>query len=461
MLHTSRFLGPLVILVAALCAACGPAEKDRVFALLVELKKELQVLESSATPGDQGAEEMIAYCRNGLQQVDALLVEDEYGEALIILEGIAHRLQIKDPMLPNTAGPATEFLEIFGQVEYQGEDGDFRRLNGDEDPRHLQALKVGFRSGLIIKPFPGCEVSLQPRSQVKVLEAAPAGKQLRLELERGELLLNKMAPSGRVAVLQSGFVLVAEKEALVEMKTDPLSGRRFTAVHGGEASWREGGDSGVLEIYEGMSWQGEVRTAPRLPLKPSLESPPPKEFFVLPAGQDKMSVSLRWSSKTYIPRYQVQVSDSRHFFSRFVDDSRVEAGSVEVSLPKGSFFWRVRGLSDEQLPGPFTEVRTLEIGEPKSGQGSRAGSPVGERPKGPRITNLEIKVINTMVIVSGRTRKNAKVNVNGVSAVMLEEGNFRAIVTFNREGEHDLRVLAIDPATGAETVEERRVSIQF
>jgi len=112
------------------------------------------------------------------------------------------------------------------------------------------------------------------------------------------------------------------------------------------------------------------------------------------------------------------------------------------------------------VPGPFTKVMAFYVTDSQTQSVSRKNTPnPTPHEKGPPIRNSKVEIHGPMVIVSGTTIENARVRVNGESAVMLEEGRFRHIINFDKIGTHQVRITALDINTGAQTVVEKTVEI--
>jgi hypothetical protein len=197
-----------------------------------------------------------------------------------------------------------------------------------------------------------------------------------------------------------------------------------------------------------------------LPVTPALEIPDNGTSVAADEFGGDASIDFRWTSRVHTMKYHIQISNSEYFITRVDENRSLPRADWNGKFPPGRYFWRVRGVSDNGLPGPFSEIRQFTVRPPGAEILPEDTGKRRERPSGPPVNDLDIEVINTMVIVSGKTNEGAKVSVNGVSAAM-EQGSFRAVINFNRAGEHNVRIISINPGSNAETIIERKVEIRF
>ena len=447
---------------ALLCllVACGGSKRDEVYARIAEINKDLYDLETKTSPRDQETLAIIEECRDLLQNVQHAIIEDDYKKAMFLLDTATEKLAQAGGKKPKKAPKTNLAIRPFGDVTFQGESGGFIKLTEDRDIAELRAVKTGARSGLVLKPFENVNLFLPPQSECRILGFEPKRQRISLAVDNGELILDKKGAGGEISIEVNDSRISARNQASLEVKNQPLAKRRYVALFEGRATWEDGGETGLLEKYSGLQWDSGSRMQIQLPITPNIEAPEAGQTFTAEAS-GKARIAFRWSTRAFVPRYHLQVSANEHFLTRVFDKQNLTTASARVDLKHGKYYWRIRGYSNEGVPGPFTETRELKVAQTDQDDPTGAGQKPREEVDGPPIRNLKIEVLSTMVIVGGRTTADAKVTVNGVAAVMMDEGSFRAILNFNDEGQHDLRILATDNKTGGETILEKKVQIRF
>jgi len=138
----------------------------------------------------------------------------------------------------------------------------------------------------------------------------------------------------------------------------------------------------------------------------------------------------------------------------------MDGRGADLELGPGTYFWRVRGVVDNIIPGAFSPVNDFSIREGAGGTLAPVTPTRKPTAKGPKISVPKIELIGKVAIVSGRSHPDAVVTVNGVRAVMLEDGNFSVIVNFMREGEQWIEIVARDKQ-GGENVSRHKVKVSF
>jgi hypothetical protein len=287
----------------------------------------------------------------------------------------------------------------------------------------------------------------------------PTQSVLHITLVKGTVTVVKSDAAGVFLIDLDEFHGTIDGMAELEMARHDLTGTSYIGVHRGGFSWTEGKEKGSLTKFGGFKWSEGIRHDTVLPAAPNSDSPEPFETFYT-GTEDMANVVFRWYSQGFVPDFQIQVSDHPLFVKRIYDKSDLTTGDINVSLSPGDYYWRVRGFSDEKVPGPFTKVMAFYVTDSLAQNTSKksTAAPVPKE-KGPPIRNSKMEIHGPMVIVSGTTIENARVRVNGESAVMLEEGRFRHIINFDKIGTHLVRITALDVNTGAQTVIEKTVEI--
>ncbi len=448
--YLTRALGMLGVLAALLLTGCwSSAPRQDVIAKLERAEQQVRELEARAE-SDRTTAKLAANSRDQIERARELIIEADFNGAAEILDVLNNRLAEGASTSPGSiAEPG-----VHGLVEYKvkGENA-WRRYTGAENLADAKALRSGVRSAAFLDLPVGGELLVHPQTELAFVRFDST--QTHLRLDKGVATLDKT--SGREVVLElEGYQARSTQDVLLELSLQTLIDARYIAVHRGSTPWNEAGENGLLNAGSGFAWIEDKRREVSLPLAPAIDKRD-LERTVYVSANEKAAVSLRWFSNVFIPECQVQVSAHPRFVIRVFDRMGIRTGDAEAMLPPGDYYWRVRGFNQENTPGPFSKTAKLSVrvGTAKNLAGDPTVSDMT-----PLLSDLDVEVINTMAIISGRTSSDSRVRVNGVAAVMLDAGKFRAIVNFDRAGNHSLRIVATNMNNGAETVAERKVLIK-
>ncbi|CAM2065887.1 hypothetical protein SCOR_10945 [Sulfidibacter corallicola] len=450
-----------ILVLSLLCfVGCGGStvSKEQVSEKINMISEKLVLIETQASATDQEALDLVENSRSKLRKVQDLIIQDEFTrahEALLTIERELDRFQ-----RANSNSRTLVDFKDFGSVKVRLGDGAFERITPHVDLSKLRGIETGIRSGIELNPNSSLKIFVQASSEVIVHQYSTSGQNYDLELVKGELYISKGTDQN--VVLRLGqFRATLNAVSSAELNIIPVSRKMYFSLHKGTAAWTEGDENGTLVKYQAMKWVDGRRNQVPIPVAPGLDSPNNNES-VATGTTGKATISFRWHTEVFIPEFQLQVSEHPQFFTRKADEIGVRSGGAEIELPTGKYYWRVRGLGEDNVPGPFSRVRMLSVTRQSSRTGDIADS---GRPKanvpGPKVRDLKVEIIGGMAIISGKTSDNVGVNVNGVAAVMMGEGLFRAVVNFEKAGKHQLRIIATDKATTGETIVERTVQIKF
>ena len=450
-MRTHVSLGFLLVLMFG---GCGPS-KDDLLQKLENVRQKAKTIELQSGSDDEHVKSLIAQCDKEMETVQDLIIENEYGKAMRILDKVSRDLdQFQTrPKESERVRPSDREAQVFGKVEIRKIGGaGFERMPNNVKPGEIEVLRTDIRSGVVLHLFNETQLVLPAQSEIALEGYDDARRRLRIQLNKGTLFLKKEGGS-RIVLTMEGFRAESEGRAETELTHEVLTGHRYMVVADGDFSWQFGDKKGGLGRNQGLLWRdGDVQLIVT-PSRPKIDAP--EHQATIEPAEGETIVPFRWHTAVHVPEFQLQVSHHPEFVTRVLDRTNLKNGAFDGPLPRGSYYWRVRGFSPEGVPGPYSisSMFTIEKGE---GNAAKAAPSVG-----PPIAGVNIEIINTMVIISGRTAPEAKVNVNGVTAVMMDGGRFRAILNFLEEGSHDLRIVATDGTTAAETVEERKIRIQF
>lgn len=456
------FLRGALLLLMTLLVACGNSgdEKEALAEQINHVNEQVQLLESQTSATDLDATAKLERIKEDMRSVEDLIIEEDYGRAKTSLTALTERLRALRASQTDNRG--TLDLQPFGKVEVKKRGAtDFTEIDNLVDLADIAVIRTGVRSALQLNPpNSSSHFFLSARTELKMATYEVGDGVFAFELEQGEFSFN-LDKKHTVDLKLNAWKATIKGGGAGEMSRIPVTHSSHIALYKGSTSWQEGSETGLLSKYHALHWQDGKRESSQVPVAPSLDLPKNRDT-VLTAQAAPREIAFRWHSEIFIPSFHFQLSDQALFVTRLEDKMGVTSGGFELQLPPGVYFWRVRGISDQGIPGPFSNTFKFQITENAGAKLAQLpdGAPA-EKVKGPPIRNLEVEVLGGMAIISGHTDANAAVNVNGVAAVMIDAGQFSAVVNFTQRGEHNLRIIAADKETGGETVIERKVKITF
>jgi hypothetical protein len=454
-LHLFRFLIALSLLFLFACGGSG--QRQEVRDKLVLVREQIRIMDAELAPTDDIGKQLLAQSSDNLKRVERLLIEDEIQQASTMLDTIAKRLAEHTRDMSDDQGESASFFTHFGVVSFSSDGVTYKDITEAQSTREIRSIKTNTRSGVKLN-FAGA-ISLELGSNAQLDFVSNDSNSLEAVLIRGLLNANQSKAMPKLHVTLGGQKVSASQVPFsAEFSNQDLIKRRYFAVYVGEASAKDLSDQDQNVAAEQALWWGVagpelIELVPR----PVVDNPTPNETVGIQKETGKARVHFRWHANAPTPRFQLQVSEQPNFFTRIFDDQNLTGNGEFVILDPGLAYYRVRGVTEEGVPGPFTETQKLTV---SANQLAAVDSGEYVPPVGPEVTDLQIEIIGETVIVTGKTnRETTKVSVNGIGAVMMDAGKFRAIVTFTRYGKQEVSVLALDPATGGETIVTREVMI--
>ena len=431
--------------------ACGPSKREELLTRLASVKEVVYGIEN-ASSGSTETESLLEYCQTRIALVDGMIQGGDLKNAETALAEMEQRLDRFEPPEGTKEGP----VHIIGSVTFVPRGAqNYGRMTASVDMDTIERIRTGIRSGLSIEIVPQSRLWLPAQSEVKVGSRDSKGRYIELELIKGTVRVDKSS-SGRMVLQVRNLALETAERVDLEVSNQPLTDTAYVSLFTGEAKWKVNDREEKLDSRNGLllvqsQWIGHSLPSTPIPGEPS------EGDVLFTQGKQQTPVRFSWSTVAASPEYQIQISENQYFASR-VHDQLVTSTYQEVTLPPGDYYWRVRGYKEQYLPGGFSRTRSIRV---RVGT-TRPATTVSEanQSAGPPLDNLEIEVISDMVIVNGRTSSSARITVNDTSAFVVDK-RFRAVVNFNSSGKHRVVIKAIDPDTGAETVEEREVTIRI
>ncbi len=190
----------------------------------------------------------------------------------------------------------------------------------------------------------------------------------------------------------------------------------------------------------------------RIPDPPAPIEPPHNRSFELAKHP---VIHLTWKVRTETDRIHLQVSRSKHFLTDRIDvdeDSlRKNSARLETIAP-GTYFWRVAGVSSEDIRSEWSEVRRFRIF-------SRDRQILMKDHTPPDLVVKQAQQLGHMFIVEGTTEVGAVVSINGERVEVRGDGHFRKAIEMRQNGRAKIVVIAVDPS-GNKTERSETVNVE-
>lgn len=378
------------------------------------------------------------------------LAAARYDEAL----GLAQKSYVDlRTILDREQGAADQqgsFLRVQGNVEYRrGERGTWKRATEDDLINPGDWVKTSAGSSASVRFADGSEYTLRANTMVHLSSQTNRfGRNEQVaEMAFGWLDLSTESSTSRVKTPKSEAAVRSSSEATVSYDQEKNQAR-YAAFRGGMEVTSEKGQTQTLGALQQITQIGELLSAPSaLPGKPRLTFPQNEREFAL----DSREIRLSWRGVPGAESYALQVSHNRLFANPIIDDPERLKTSARLGLrAEGVFFWQVASVADDGSRGPWSEPRSFHVKQSQASSGTDTTAPT-----------LRIEGVQSygrMLIVNGRTEKDATLTLNDQPAEVSADGAFSQTLQVNDEGFVFVTAVATDPA-GNKSREQRRVFV--
>ncbi len=435
-------------LVALLiCIGCGgSSKKNEVSERLVAVREQLEQIAQQGVD-DPLILDYVSEARSRLEEADHLMIEDDFSAALAIVKDVAKEAEEIISGGRQATGNELAFGSGSGLVRVDSGSG-MQQLTSAIKPSAGMVIETGVRSSLKINLFSGSGAQLGSNSRLNIDRIK--GRELSLSLESGTFFLVHRSGTTQVAFRDHTFQ--ADKLAVFEMASATETSPDYTAAFSGTLTWSGGGIEGTLMTSQALTWVDGARAIVDIPSAPIQDAPANNRMYPVTSADETLKVNFEWHSRQPINNYQFQVAKTNRF-ENVVHESKLENATTDVTLSAGSYFWRIRAIADSGIPGSYSPVSQFRVEVQEKAQNARVET-------GPPILNPKIEVFSDSAIVSGKSNREVTIMVNGVKAVMMEDGTFKVIVSFKRPGTQWVEIVARD-SRGGETVSRHKVEVQY
>jgi hypothetical protein len=360
-----------------------------------------------------------------------------YGEALSRANNSMKALTRISEIDPQESAEKIRFEEVQGGVEYRrGERGAWRRARVHDSLNHGDWVKTSSGGSAQIR-FPDRSMYLlRPNTMVHLgrSRAASGGSEQVTDVVFGWVELNTTQSSSRVVTPSSEAQVKSASEALVSYNQGK---GEFAAYSGGMEVTSSNGQKREVNALQKVSQVGDLLSDPvALPGKPQLLRPAPEEQVVYAEGSN---LSLLWRPAARASSYALRVSNTPLFTHSIVEDldRRKTSARLEIRGP-GEFFWQVAAVSSDGSRGPWSEPRSFRLVPQQNASPEDDETP-------PTVELEDLRTWGRMVLVSGRTEADAKIEINSEPVAVATNGSFSKVLQMKQEGFAFVEITATDP----------------
>lgn len=381
-----------------------------------------------------------------LQQAREALGERDFRSAIGLGRSCHDQLEaIRDR--GRLGGSIAWFLSVQGDIQYRrGETGDFLRAEARTELHEGDYVSSGSRSSAEIH-FREEETvfTLRPNSLIKLTRDHAADGRTLGFMEYGWVAVDTSRTPTEVETPHSR--LRAGGNSLVSIAVQEGSERSTVRVSQGTAEVENlrTGEKRELGERQQVSQNGD-RLGATLPLPPAPQLVGPADDHAVNIDSTDR-VKLTWSPVNGAIRYALQVSRSRLFGENVVDTTDRIGTSATLGLQEeGRYMWRVAAYDRNGSMGPWSEIRKFRVA-------SYRNLALEEDTDKPTV-EVEILLTGNIALITGSTEPGARLEINGVEAVVAADGSFTATRTLFGEGKVPIEFVAVDRA-GNRTTEQR------
>jgi hypothetical protein len=195
---------------------------------------------------------------------------------------------------------------------------------------------------------------------------------------------------------------------------------------------------------------GSLSAKQALPGTPRLLTPSDQRVYVF-ENPSTESLTLIWEKLGRARYYQLMISDQPLFSTTLYDAKRAEQQATLEGIAPGLYHWKVAGISESGIQGPFSEVRSFRISS------QRIRDRTDTEP--PKLEITEFVAVGQMIVINGATEPGATLWIDSNKIDVYRDGSFNAVVRLRREGLNEVLLVAQDNA-GNETKMTRSAFVE-
>ncbi len=454
----------LLALVIIILRPRGESKAREQMQVAKTLNREARVIaERTKAPQDLAN---LDISNEALTKAESLIIESDFSAALLEAEKSAHHARriLERSSNVDPAQSMIRFREISGEVLIKRRDKpDFEKANLTMPLELGDSLETSDMAGCVLGYSSRMETMLMPNSLVVLRELtqndAPGGESLPgFYLEEGTLNIraSELMDTGKAGIMtDTGRILVsANAEAWVTYT--PLTGTLEVRVRFGKVEISAGSNVLTIGKNQGVAIQPGGNLGPPIALPSPPELSAPANFAKFEANQNGFTqVNLEWTPVPDADHYQVELSGNRMFTQSLRTRDDIPGNQTRFpDLSPGMYFWRVTSIGGQGIEGIPSLPRQFQIGEISA----QPSLPVDATPPFLRISRVTVQ--GYIVIIEGKSERDAQVTVQGESAILDDfTGNFTYTASLPGSGIYTINIVATDRA-GNTAYKEKTVEIK-
>ncbi len=347
-----------------------------------------------------------------------------------------------------------QFLTVEGQVRYQkGASSDWK----DADPRtplvNGDWVKTGDRASAELIFSNGSLYTIGSNALLEIFAAVNPRTRTKTNAVRMRVGSVEVATTGDTSTVRTpGTQVVVDSDSTTQVGVGASDETSVVATRGAASVEPEKGGPAVrLSPGEKVSAtaQGAISPVKKLAMPPALLSPGDNQTFQL---SPELKVELLWQPQQGATAYLLQVSRSRLFSTREINERRSKTTATAQVTSEGSFYWRVASVGPDGETGPFSSFRRFRVSGGSKG-------PTSDRTPPALTLKAPFHVGGQFYTIAGTTEPGATVFINDEEVDVESNGSFQKLVGFGKIGRNDVVIKAIDPA-GNQTVQSQIVFVE-
>lgn len=390
-----------------------------------------------------------------LEEANTHFTSARYAEA----QGAAVESQTISRTAMSGAGEAendAQFLTVEGDVQYQkGSSGDWKTADPRTPLFNGDWVKTGERASAELIFSNGSLYTVGSNALLEIyasINPATSRRTNAVQMQIGSVEVATTDDSSTVRT--PGSQVVVESESTTHVGVDRTQATSVMATKGtASVTSTAGGEAVKVSTGEKVTSTpaGQISPVKKLAAAPALLSPSDNQVFQ--KGGD-LRVVFTWDTVPGSTGYILQVSRSRLFSTLEINSRRQKNTAAANVTSEGAFYWRVASVGPDGDPGPFTSFRRFRV----TGA-TRGGAAATDATPPPLQLNRPASLGGPFFMIEGRTEPGATVFINDEEVDVDQEGIFKKLISFSRNGQNAVVVKAVDPA-GNPTVKSETVFVE-
>jgi hypothetical protein len=350
-------------------------------------------------------------------------------------------------------GHDAQFLTVEGDVEYQkASASEWKTADARTPLVNGDWVKTGDRASAELIFSNGSLYTVGPNALLEIYAAVSPGSTEKTNAVQMRVGTVEVATANESSAVRTpGANVVIESESTTHVDVDKSQAAQIVATRGAASvSSPAGGPAVRVTSGEAVSStpQGALSPVRKLVMPPALLSPGDNQVFQL---SPDLKVELLWDKREGATGYMLQVSRSRLFSTREINDRRTGTRAVAQVTSEGAFYWRAASIGPDGEVGPYSTFRRFRV--------SGGTRPTSDRTPPPLTMKTPFHVGGQYYTIAGTTEPGATVFINDEEVDVESSGAFQKLIALAKVGRNSIVIKAVD-AAGNQKVESQTVMVE-